>query len=348
MHTPDLRCAVRFLTSILLILPLVGVTAQSTNLPTDRDLIAPLSASRLAATYYDIEFSPAQRDSLGDEQIELIMMIDTGGRASLYATNNVTDPVIIDSLRQRTEALPLFTPAIFDGRVIESVYTLYFSFPNYRRTFSGTSDLAYEYRRYTLEDFDYLERSQERIDILFAGAVNQFIGRPSRFLSTGGGMKVDIIYTDPGARAYGLFMSFYGNHLRRPYPIVTTRELNPAPPTLLVGLLYGRYFDAWSMQGELGYAQQNLSPRLGDDDNDWLRASGASLGIVLSRSFALGPGRFDYLYGSPTVSAGHISLHCALRYQHYDLNEASGLMAEVGIGYRLSTFRVESFGLKRL
>ncbi|MCP9235257.1 hypothetical protein [Lewinella sp. JB7] len=313
----------------------------------DREAIAPYSASRMAATYFGIEFSRGQRDSLAGRPIELIMTVDTSGRAHLQETYNVTNPAIIDSLRQRTLTLPRFDPAISAGRPRETLYILSLTYPTYSSVPLGSyQPMSASYYRPKREDFESLNRSVERFDMLVGGAVNQFIGKPSRYLAFGGGMRIDMAYVDQKARAYGLFMSVYGNKQRAPYPITTNRELNEAPPTLLVGLLYGRYLGDYLVQGEVGFAQQNLSPSLSDHDRDWLRNEGATLGLGVNRTFALGPGSFDYLYGSPTVSAGHINLHLSVHYQAYKLAEASGLMLELGVGYRWSMFGVESYVLK--
>ncbi len=335
------------LTVFVLFLGLTTRVAAQAVGPGDSLAVNSPSASRLAARYYGIEFTREQRDSLADREIELILLIDTAGRASLADVNYLSDPVIIDSLVRTTRTLPPFQREFLDGEPREYVYTLRFSYPKYRAAASNLFFLqGGEFYRVKLEDFEYLERSKQRLDILYAAQINQFVGSPAKHLAFGGGIKMDVAYTDRNSNAYGLFMSFYGNKLRKTYDVNSSREQNSGPPTLLVGVQYGRWMEQWLLQGELGFAQHNVSVPLNDSDRDWLRFQGASLGLVANRAFPLGPGTTGYTYGNPRVSAGHLNTHVALRYNLYDHASASGLMVEIGVGYRLTAFGVERYKLR--
>ena len=308
----------------------------------------PLNPSRLSAHYIGIDFSEAQRDVIGDRSIEVILLLQASGRAEFFDANNAAEPWLLDSLRAATARLPRFAPSdsiAFDG-FDEYIYTLRFSYPTYRQVANPYYRSPVIYEAHRLADYEYYEPSRERLDVLFGAVANQFIGAPARHLAFGGGMAMNVTYGDERGRAYGLFMSIYGNKLRTPYDITTTRELNSAPPTLAVGLQYGRYREQWSVMGELGFVQQNVSTPLNDDDNDWDHFQGASLGVLLGRDFPLGPGRADDLYGSPVLTRGNLSARVGLRYNFYGHREARGLMAEIGLAYRLATFTVERYKLK--
>lgn len=314
----------------------------------DSTAAVPLNPSRLSAHYVAIDFTEGQRDIIGDRSIEVILLLQASGRAEFFDANNAAEPWLLDSLRAATARLPLFAPSDsipFDG-FDEYIYTLRFSYPTYRQVANPFYPGPGIYRTRRLEDFEYYEPSRERLDVLIGAVANQFIGAPARHLAFGGGMAMNVTYGDEQGRAYGLFMNVYGNKLRTPYDITTTRELNAAPPTLAVGLQYGRYREQWSVMGELGFVQQNVSVPLNDDDNDWDHFQGASLGVLLGRDFPLGPGRADNMYGSPVLTRGNLSARLGLRYHFYGHREARGLMAEIGLAYRLATFLVERYKLK--
>lgn len=75
-------------------------------------------------------------------------------------------------------------------------------------------------------------------------------------------MKIDIGYAGKNNLIYGLNMSFYGNKLEQDYPINSTREQISVPPTLLVGLILGKWFDKFNIQGELNLGVQNITEKL--------------------------------------------------------------------------------------
>ena len=307
-----------------------------------------LNPSRLSAHYIAIDFSEAQRDSIGDRSIEVILLVQSSGKAEFFDANNAPESWLLDSLRAATGRLPLF--ALPDSSAFresdEYIYTLRFSYPIYRSLANPFYVGPGIYQAFRLEDFEYYEPSPERLDMLFGAVANQFIGSPARHLAFGGGMVMNVTYGDRKERAYGLYMNFYGNKLRRPYELVTSRELNEGPPTLAVGLQYGRFRGRWSLLGELGFAQHNVSKPLDANDTNWDNFQGASFGLVVGRDFPLGRGRVDNLYGSPVLIRGNVSARLGLRYNHYDHPEARGLMAELAVGYRIVTFGVERYKLK--
>ena len=64
-------------------------------------------------------------------------------------------------------------------------------------------------------------------------------------------------------------------------------------------------------------------------------------------TFPWGPGgRAENLYGSPVLTRGNLSARLGLRYHFYGHREARGLMAEIGLAYRIAVFTVERYKLK--
>lgn len=325
---------------VMILISFISIHAQDT-------LNQPASpkggVNQLAIHYYGIEFTKLQREQLKDKEIEFIFTIDVSGKSMLAEVNGITDPDIIDSLIRRTEYVEHFNPQIRNGIAEEAIYFMQLRFPSYRMT-------AFQYgmvfSEAKLEDFEFIEKSGVRFDMLFGGLANQFIGTPSEYLSTGGGMKVDISVTDKRQLIYGFNMSFYGNRLKKDYPINSLRVQNSGPPTLLVGLIFGKWFDKFSLQGELNFAIQNVTPRIDENDRDWVQLRGWSPGLIINYPIKLGRESPLYYYGSPALISHRLNVHFGLRYVCLSLREASGIMTELGLSYRMGMEGIKSYKLK--
>lgn len=302
----------------------------------------------LAIQYYGIEFTKEQRELLKGKEIEFIFQVDTVGKALLGAVNGITDAAILDSLRRKTDQLEPFYPSIRNGKAQPSIYFLRLTFPSYRMSESQywvSQNMRY-YRRARLSDFEYIQTSNERIDILFAGVLNQFAGRPAEYISLGGGMKMDITVTDRRSMVWGLTMGVYANKIRNEYPIQLARPQLSPMPTLLVGALFGKWFPRFNVQGELNFAVQNVTEKIGEKDPGWKQLKGWSPGVLLNYPVLVGKKQAGFYYGAPSVVGNYLNLHVGLRYLGLSLPQASGLMLELGVGYRLTTFSVRDFKFK--
>ncbi len=301
----------------------------------------------LVLEYYRIDFTKAQRERLRNVQLEFIYQVDAQGTPSLAEVNGVNDRDILDSLRGRTPRLPAFNPRIVDGTPQPSLYAVQLVFPTYRLTQSRLGQLqAHSYQRARLEDFEYIHKSAQRFDVLLGGVANQFVGNPARHLVLGGGMKVDVAYAANNRLVYGLNMSIYGNRLKREYPLAINREQLPAPVTLLVGAIFGKWFNRFSAQLELSLAYQNVTENQGAGDTEWVQLNGWSPGLVVNYPLQLGRDRPHYSYGSPTILAHYVNLHLGVRPVFLSLREATGGMVEVGLSYRMAYHLVDRYKLK--
>lgn len=301
----------------------------------------------LAVKYYGIDFTKEQRKILKDKQIELIFLIDEFGKPTLSEVNGVSNKEIIDSLTLKTDELENFQPRIRNGIAQPSIYFIKIEFPTYRMT---KMQLGYlqgaEYNEAELSDFEYIEKSGVRFDMLFGGMVNQFLGNPAKHLKFGGGVKIDISLTSKKSYIFGLNMSFYGNKLKKKYLINSNRTQNSAPPTLLVGAIVGKWFDNFNIQSEITTAVQNITAKEGDNDTDWTQFKGWSPGIILNYSKIIGKEKTMYYYGAPTLFANNLNFHFGIRYLFLSSKEASGPMMEFGISYRMSLHSVKKYKLK--
>ena len=302
--------------------------------------------NQLAIKYYGIDFTKEQRKRIENIEIEFIYFIDEVGNPTLSEINGVTDSDILDSLRNKTAELERFNPRIKDGIPETSIYFMKITFPSYKftkRTYSLLQASAYKEAK--LEDFEYIYDSGQRLDMVFGGFSNQFLGNPSKHLSIGGGMKMDINYSGKNKIIYGFSTSFGVNGLRLDYPISSTRKQS-SPATVFMGLTVGKWFNNFNIQGGMSWAVHNITERIGEDDPDWVQLKGWSPGITINYSILLGKQKTFYYYGAPTLFGSNLNLHFGIRYVKYSLKEASGLMVELGVSHSPTFKRVEEYKLK--
>ena len=304
---------------------------------------------RLALRYYDIEFTPEQRQLLKGVEVEMIFYVSDSGVARLESVNGVLNRAIRDSLFARTDDLPRFKPQMSRGIAKQSLYFMQMQFPAY---VIRQQDPVYTspvfYKKLKIEDFEFIEKSDARLDIIIGGMVNTFIGSPADYLDTGGGMKVALTVTGDNKMFYGMNMNFYGNKRSASYDVKSTLEQYRNPATLFLGLTAGRWFDPFTLQVDLNYAIQNITERKEDDDSEWIQFRGFSPGLVAHYPLQLGKDKLsgDALYGRPSFVAHYLSFSFGMRYLFMSHRAASGLMAELGISYRLTTKMVESYKIK--
>ena len=322
---------------LLLVFAAGTVCAQSST--------ATLSSARIAAHYYDIDFTPTQYEQLAGKEIELILVVDSFGRAELTGVNPDMTVDVQDSLYRRTLTLPRLYGEGAEARE-ESMYTIWFTYPqrNQGRYVNPYWDGVAAYSKAQPEDFEYLELSKARLELSFGTNLVQPLAARNNYLHTGAGGGMEIGISDNKGRLYGLFMQIAGNKRKQDLPIATG-GLTPlsAPLTLSVGALYGRYAGNWSIKASLGVGQTNLTD--GDPD-EFLHTDGVTLGLRVDRLLYLGTGDPEYAYAEPMLARGSISPHLALRYFHASIPEFRGPSLEVGIAYRIQLFGVDRYKLR--
>lgn len=298
----------------------------------------------LAAQYLGIEFSKEQRNKLKGLEIELIFMIDTVGNPTLTEVNGIVDPVIIDSLKNKTKFINSFNPHIRDGIPIEILYFLKIQYPSYP---SGIR-LHYNnpFTEASLSDFETVRYGSSIFSVGAGPTLNQFLGTPSDYLKTGLGFKMDLSIIDKRKIIYGLNMSVFSNKSKKDYPLNTNREQIKTPTSLHVGIILGKRFGKFAVQSEFNIAVQNVTEKLSDDDPDWEQLKGWSPGLLIHYPIEIGDKHVVDYGGSPTLLVHHINLHFGFRYLFLSLNEASGLMMEIGVNYKFDLRNIISYKLK--
>ncbi len=339
----------KHLTTIVLLLIGLFAQGQTTQTPDslNQDVSPKGGLNALVVRYYGIEFSKEQRKFLKDKEIEFIFQIDEMGKPTLSEINGIDNPAIIDSLKNKTKEIEYFNPHIRDGKPVAAIYFMQLVFPTYQMTsrrFGFLQGSAYNEAKF--EDFEYIRTDNSRIDVTMGGVMNQFLGKPVAYLKLGGGMKFNSSLSDKRGYIYGLNMSMYGNKRKKNYPLSTPREQFSDPPTILVGLLFGKWFNKFNVLANLSYAAQNVTERLGPDDNDWVQLKGWSPAVLVNYPIRFGKQRTSYAYGAPSILEHNLNLHFGLSYIFLSIPEASGAMLEIGVSYMMTGKRVTEYKLR--
>ncbi|MEM6378592.1 MAG: hypothetical protein AAF705_10270, partial [Bacteroidota bacterium] len=218
-------------------------TFAQDNDPFNQEASPKIGTNKMLLKYLGIEFTPNQRQLLEGVEVELIYEIDEYGNPILAEINGVQNRVIEDSLRSKTEEIGLFNPRTVNGIPEPSLYFMKFIYPSYgaaQQMRNLYENLAFSQAK--IEDFVYLEESNERLDFIIGGVLNQFLGNPADYLNLGAGAKMDFTYGTKNRLIYGLNLSFYGNGLKQDYPINSSREQFDIPPSMLLGFVFGTWF----------------------------------------------------------------------------------------------------------
>lgn len=338
----------RLFTTIIILL--LGLNSQAQNnggLDSLNQEVSPIGGiNTLATKYYGTEFTKEQRLLLKNKEIEFIFQVDELGIPTLSEINGTTNTAIIDSLKARTKYINNFNPRIRNGIPEPSIYFMQLTFPTYSIFKNQIGILqGTVYSEAEIKDFEYIKFSNIRVDMVIGGVMNQFIGEPFNYLKTGGGMHLDVSVTGRKNYIYGLGMNAYGNGSKKDYPLSTSKEQFSSPSTFLIGAIFGKWFNKFSIQSEFHLAVQNVVEKLSDNDPEWIQLDGWSPGVLINYPIRLGKQRPMYYYGTPSILENNINLHFGLRYLFLSIPEASGIMAEVGVSYRMGLRYVKEYKL---
>lgn len=310
--------------------------------------------NELALAYYKIDFSKEQRAKLEGVELEFIFNVDTIGQATLEKVHGISDSTILEMMRNKTKNDVKFHSRTVNGEKEASIYFMKLRFPTYQAIRNQLGYFGiYKTPRYDMDDFEQLNFSGTRLDVLFGVVTNGFLGSASNYLGVGGGMKIETMLRGRGKKGFGggLVMSFYGNKLKKDFPIASLRLQNSAPPTLFIGLALSKSVISEKrreliLQLELNAAVQNITAKLGDMDKEWTQFKGFSPALVAHYLVQFGKSRFTH-YAEPMITNHYINFHGAIRPVFYGFKQANGVMLELGFSYRLVGKYVEDYKLKK-
>lgn len=187
-----------------------------------------------------------------------------------------------------------------------------------------------------LDEFEHIKVSGHRLDLLFGGIGNQFVGQPAQHLSPGGGVSMGMGYAGKNGLIFGLNLNVFANKLKMEFPVTTQRAQLQVPPSVWTNFVFGKWVDKLNVQAEFGFGAQNITERLNDNDPDWIQLTGWSPGIVVNYPIQMGKPYVKDYYGSPALVTNYLNLSAGVRYMDMSIQSASGVMFELGLGYRFA------------
>lgn len=334
------------LTCYLLFTTFIFAQAQETEMR-NQEVSPKNGITDLALVYYSIDFSKEQRKILNDKELELLFKIDESGSPELYKINGIQDESILDSLKIKSQQVGKFNPRIHNGIPEPSIFFLELTYPS--KKLISVSLNPYQqslFHQIRLEDFEYIEKANFGSDIVIGLLTNQFTGSPARYSKLGAGMKINMTFTDHKNYIYGLNLSTYFNQKKRDYSLYTDREQLSSRSTALLGIIFGKWFGKFNIQAEANYAVQNVTERYDTRDKGWTQFKGWSPGAVFNYPIMLGTEKPLYYYGSPSLLSHNLNLSFGIHYLQFSHREASGVMAELGVAYRMTFRGIKEYRLK--
>jgi hypothetical protein len=308
----------------------------------------PGGKTQVLLPFYSINFTDRQRGLLNGTSAELLFEITEDGIPILDNVQGITDVAIIDSIYHVSRQLPRFEPATRNGIPEPSVYLLKLHFGD--RDYHNDSPNQMEQQApESRDDFALLETGS-KLDLLIAGAFNIRDGKAADYLYPGGGMKFDIMVIGKKNFGVGLALGLYGNRLKNDYPIIIPYQQSQSQTTVLIGLAFGKILSENRRsqvfaQFEPCYVIQTVVHLDDYYQDESIEFEGFSPAVVLNYMVSLGRERF-YHYGSPTIVNNFLNIHAAIRPIWLNERSASGIMLEVGIGWRLRGETIRAYKLK--
>lgn len=305
----------------------------------------------VALVYYKIDFSKEERAHLRTHEAELIFGVSETGVAKLEKVNGIGILSIIDSMKRVDHKLPLFNPEMIDGVAQPTVFFMMIQWPHYQdRTYAPYPGAYTNIVGLKREMFETIELAS-RFDMIIGGAATNFSGSAGNYLKTGGGVRMDLIFSGRSGWGGGLTMDVTGNAARKEYPIATQYQQSRSLSTLFIGLLGSKVISdnqrgLMQLQAQLCFATHNIVTVDPGLKNKPVQASGFSPALVWSYALPIGQGRMSQYYFSPVFVKNYIEFHAAIRPVFYDVKSANGVCLEAGLSWRLAMIQVRSFKLR--
>ena len=308
----------------------------------------------MALHYYSIDWTAAQWDTLRGREVELFFLIDRIGEPFLQTVRGIDEPEILDSLAVATSRLLYFTPARDEGELVESVYGIYFTFPDrplrqrnepdYATNWLGVSfippgDLE---RDYAFDRFSFL------IDynVLFA----DYVGAPGEFIKPGGGF--DLVFASRWSPRWGAGVAIG-------LDMAALRKALPEDPLARSdGGVANGYFagcldrvlrvspqEEWTVRGELGYGFLGIANDQDEQPDGDLNHGGLHTGLSLRYSNPFGQpgagGAVRDARGRVQAQGFGYNLFAGLHYRYLGDRTGTGIYYFLGAGIRIGGARYQ-------
>lgn len=307
----------------------------------------------LALVYYKIDFTREETEYLRANEAELIFMVNENGKATLEEVKDIAMHSVVDSMMRMNDRLPEFYPEAVNGKPQNALFFMRLRWPQYEALEPAfpPSYNRYHYMGRRLDEFEFIDYTGSRFDILFGAVGNTIGGNVINYIYSGGGVKFDMLLYSEKGWGGGMVMTFHGNRMRKEYPLTTLLPQNKSRVTGFIGLAVAKLLNdrpagQFSIQFEACYSMQSIESMDPNLKNKPVQAMGFSPGLVINYAKNLGRGRMTAYYYIPTAMRSYLNFHIALRPMILNIPEASGLMYEAGISYRMAMRHARNFKLK--
>jgi len=309
--------------------------------------------NELALHYFSIDFTKAQRQQLKDTPLEFIFLVDEKGTAKLREINGTSDIVILDSLERHSAELPKFQPALEDGRPIPSLYFMQLTFPTYKPAQQQLSSALFGAPAVAMSEFEYVEFSKDRLDMVVGFTGSTVFGNAKEYLKGGFGMQVKFSYTTKSAWGGGLNFGFDTNKHKKDFPIDVNRAQNDNSATAIIGVYLSKWLpnpknkeNPFSIQLELNYVNQNVTPKIDGLEPKWVKFTGFSPGLFVHYPLRLFKAKRTYHYGPLLTTNGYANLHFGVRQFLMSNKAANRTTLEIGFAFRMTSRKIVDYQLK--
>jgi hypothetical protein len=307
---------------------------------------------RLALSYYKINFTKEQRKELEGIEIEFLYNVTGDGQATLEKINGINDPFILDSLQHASISLPQFYPLMVNDSPQSFAYFMKIQFPKFTWSefFSFNNRLS-EFTHAKYNDFEYIQTPGLGFEALFSAGTNIYMGAVHNYLTQGLATKFDLTITTNRKFGGSMVIGIYESKIRKEFPIISDRDQDKKAYGASIGIglntkIYEKKRSRLLMQLELQVITQSLSQPLNDKDKNFILLTGFSPGISAHYSWRFGKPATSNYYFKPVLFSNMINIYVAIRPVFFKLKEATGIMAEAGIGYRFRLAAVSDYKLR--
>jgi hypothetical protein len=299
----------------------------------------------LALKYFGIKFSKQQRNKIKDLEIEMIYLIDKEGKPELKEVNGVIAQDIIDSLYSKTTELSNFYSRIVNNAKVDYIYSIKLTFPRY---VMNELDMInpMNNRIPKISDFEYITKSKSRFDTDFNIVLSNYLGSIHQHFGIGGGMNMSMTYTSKKSTIYGINMSVNFNKLESFLPNIPQNLQSNSVNSIFLGITLGKWYEKFNLQFQLNYYSM-IFPIKKDKNSEPIPIfKGISSGFTFNYPIHIFKDEFSYFFGSPVISSHYINFFVGIRPLFNIQDIGSGVLCELGVGYKLGCFGIQDFKLK--
>lgn len=226
--------------------------------------------------------------------------------------------------------------SVVKNHIVGSLYT-----PNMEFFPEDFPDLAFMVNIETRPKSSFLSdsivsgTSNKRFDTVLGGLVNQFLGNPRKYQSLGMGFRMDVNYSGENKIFYGLNLALLFNDLKEDIPLGLQGN-QTSTFLLLIGPSIGKRYSKYNIQLDFNYALFTIGEEIENGESNIVQLNGWSPGIVFNYPLRLGKAIPHQFYEKTFPMQNYLNLCFGVRYLKYSLNEVSGPMVQLGIGWRIS------------